>query len=128
MRTYSLTAKRRPAPAFCLPAFVAGLALAAASPAAAAAQQKVPALLDVMTTELHRAFTSLGKQGPGNPDSDKQLPPYFLSYSVSDASAVSIKAQFGGLVSSTANHMRQADVQVRLGEAKLDNTHGIHRG
>ena len=37
-----------------------------------------------MTAELHRAFTSLGKQG------DKQVPPYFLSYSVSDASAVSI--------------------------------------
>jgi predicted Zn-dependent protease len=47
---------------------------------------------------------------------------------VSDASAVSITAQFGGLVSSTANHMRQADVQVRIGEAKLDNTHGTHRG
>jgi predicted Zn-dependent protease len=113
---------------FCIPALVAGLALAAAFPAPAVAQQKAPALLDVMTTELHRAFTSLGKQGPGNPDSDKQLPPYFLSYSVSDASAVSITAQFGGLVSSAANHMRQADVQVRLGEAKLDNTHGAHRG
>jgi predicted Zn-dependent protease len=80
-----------------------------------------------MTTELHRAFTSLGKQGPGNPDSDKQLPPYFLSYSVSDVSAVSIRAQFGALVDSLANHVRVADVQVRLGSPKLDNTHGEHR-
>ena len=123
MPSYSLTAGRRTAPTLCLHALVAGLALAAALPAPAAAQQATPALLDVMTTELHRAFTSLGKQGD-----DKQLPPYFLSYSVSDASAASITAQFGGLVSSTANHMRQADVQVRLGEAKLDNTHGTHRG
>jgi predicted Zn-dependent protease len=76
-----------------------------------------------MTTELHRAFTSLGKQGD-----EKQLPPYFLSYTVSDASMVSISAQYGGLVSSSANHMRVADVQVRLGEPKLDNTHGTHRG
>jgi TldD protein len=128
MRTYSLTAKRRPASAFCLPALVAVFALATALPAPAAAQQKAPALLDVMTTELHRAFTSLGKQGLGKQSDEKQLPPYFLSYSVSDASAVSITAQFGGLVSSAANHMRQADVQVRLGEAKLDNTHGNHRG
>jgi len=76
-----------------------------------------------MTTELHRAFTSLGKQGD-----EKQLPPYFLSYSVADASEVSIQAQFGALVSSAANHQRVADVQVRLGEPKLDNTHGAHRG
>ena len=75
-----------------------------------------------MTTELHRAFTSLGKQGDA-----KQLPPYFLSYSVSDASFVSIGAQYGALVSSSSNHVREADVQVRIGDPKLDNTHGTHR-
>ena len=103
---------------------VAFAALALALPAAAGAQQaSAPVLLDAMTAELHRAFTSLGKQGDAN-----QLPPYFLSYSVSDASAVSIQAQFGGLVDSSANHLRVADVQVRLGSPKLDNTHGTHRG
>jgi predicted Zn-dependent protease len=81
-----------------------------------------------MTTELQRAFTSLGKQVPDKPDSDKQLPPYFLSYSVSDASGVSVRAQFGALVDSSANHARVADVQVRLGSRGLDNTHGDHRG
>ncbi|MGA3135637.1 MAG: metallopeptidase TldD-related protein [Terracidiphilus sp.] len=86
-----------------------------------------PVLLDAMTTELHRAFTSLGKPGPGKQESDKQLPPYFLSYSVSDASFVSIRAQYGALVDSSANHVRVADVQVRLGDPKLDNTHGTHR-
>ena len=39
-------------------------------------------LLDTMTGELQRAFTSLGKPGPNRKDADKQLPPYFLSYSV----------------------------------------------
>jgi TldD protein len=97
-------------------------------PAPAPAQQTTPVLLDAMTTELQRAFTSLGKQEPGKPDSDKQLPPYFLSYSVSDASGVSIRAQFGALVDSSANHARVADVQVRLGSPGLDNTHGDHRG
>ena len=86
-----------------------------------------PALLDAMTTELHRAFTSLGKQAPGKQDSEKQLPPYFLSYTVSDASYVAIRAQFGALVDSSASRMRVADVQVRLGDPKLDNTHGTHR-
>jgi predicted Zn-dependent protease len=81
-----------------------------------------------MTSELHRAFTSLGKQGAGNKESDKQLPPYFLSYSVSDASSVAIRAQYGALVDSSASRVRVADVQVRLGEPRLDNTHGTHRG
>ena len=85
-------------------------------------------MLDAMTTELHRAFTSLGRQDLNKQDADKQLPPYFLSYSVSDASMVSIRAQYGALVESSANHMRIADVQVRLGDPKLDNTHGNHRG
>jgi len=94
---------------------------------AVSAQQSSSTLMDAMTTELHRAFTSLGKQAPGKQD-DKQLPPYFLSYAVSDASAVSIRAQFGALVDSSANHERVADVQIRLGDPKLDNTHGTHRG
>jgi predicted Zn-dependent protease len=92
----------------------------------AAAQQPAPVLLDAMTTELQRAFTSLGKTS-ATPD-DKQLPPYFLSYSVSDASAVMIRAQYGAIVGSSSNHVRVADVQVRLGDPKLDNTHGDHRG
>jgi len=102
--------------------------LALTLPVASGAQQAVPVLLDAMTTELHRAFTSLGNQGSGQPGSDQQLPPYFLSYAVSDASFVFIGAQYGALVNSSANHVRVADVQVRLGEPKLDNTHGTHRG
>jgi predicted Zn-dependent protease len=91
-----------------------------------AAQQPVetPALLNAMTTELHRAFTSLGHAATEDP---KQLAPYFLSYSISDASYVGIRAQYGALVDSTSNHARVADVQVRLGDPKLDNTHGTHR-
>jgi predicted Zn-dependent protease len=79
-----------------------------------------------MTTELHRAFTSLGKAGA--PGDDKQLPPYFLSYSVSDSSYVGIRAQYGAVVDNSASRVRVADVQVRLGDPKLDNTHGTHRG
>jgi TldD protein len=110
------------------PSFYAAIAaLALVLPAASAAQPATPILLDTMTTELHRAFSSLGRQASGSPEADKQLPPYFLSYSVSDASAVSIRAQFGALVDSSDNHVRVADVQVRLGSPTLDNTHGDHR-
>ena len=117
-------------------------ALALALPVAACAQHIVPALhsadknaaagppvlLDAMTAELHRAFTSLGRQETGNQESSKQLPPYFLSYAVSDASFVSIQAQYGAVVASSVSQLRMADVQVRVGDPKLDNTHGTHRG
>ena len=105
------------------------LALVAAIPFPSVAQKAVPTqppvLLDAMTTELHRAFTSLGKQTASK---DAQLPPYFLSYSVSDASVATVRAQYGAVVDSSANHVRIADIQVRLGDPKLDNTHGTHRG
>jgi len=97
-------------------------AAGAQQPANSGAVSATPVLLDAMTAELNRAFTSLGKHGD-----DKQLPPYFLSYSVADAGAVSIRAQFGALVESTSNHVRVADVQVRIGDSRLDNTHGAHR-
>jgi TldD protein len=86
-----------------------------------------PVLLDTMGEELQRAFTSLGKPGPNQKDAEKQLPPYFLSYSVADAASVSIRAQYGALADSASNHVRVADVQVRIGDPKLDNTHGSHR-
>jgi TldD protein len=99
-----------------------------ALPAAANAQQAAPVLLDAMTSELHRAFASLGKPAtPGKQDDGKQLPPYFVSYSVSDASAIAIRAQFGALADSSSDRVRVADVQIRLGDPKLDNTHGTHR-
>ncbi len=108
------------------------------------AQQPVSVVLDAMTSELHRAFTTLGKSaGPSSssaspsnvgvattaaPASDKQLPPYFLSYMVRDASYVSIRALYGALAGNSAGRTRSADVQVRVGDPKLDNTHGTHRG
>jgi TldD protein len=104
----------------------AGLCIAALLPPIAARAQQAPILLDAMTTELHRAFTSLGRSPAGG--NDKQLPPYFLSYSVNDTSSIAIRAQYGAVVDSSANHARVADVQVRLGDPKLDNTHGTHRG
>ena len=129
MTEISFAASWRPAPKPALSPFFgrsiqivfAASALVLALPAGAQ-KQAAPVLMDAMTAELHRAFTSLGKHGD-----DKQLPPYFLSYAVADASAVSIRAQYGALADSSVNHVRVADVQVRLGDPKLDNTHGTHR-
>ncbi|MGD0347021.1 MAG: metallopeptidase TldD-related protein [Terracidiphilus sp.] len=102
-------------------------------PLAAHAQQQAPAqsaadtpmLLDAMNAELHRAFTSLAKSAV--PGDDKQPPPYFISYSVHDTSTLNVSAQYGALNNSGASQERMADVQVRVGSPKLDNTHGQHR-
>lgn len=78
-------------------------------------------LLDAMSAELSRAMASLGKSPA------ESLPPYFLSYSVTDGYTVRIAAQYGALLSSAANRQRSADVVVRVGDPALDNTHGAHR-
>jgi TldD protein len=82
-----------------------------------------------MTAELHRAYTSLGRNAQPQTvnTADQQLPPYFLSYSVTDINSVTMRAQFGAIAAAGAHHLRVADVQVRVGSAKLDNTDGDHR-
>ncbi len=118
-----LTKKRR----FGFTSFVAAALFLVVTLQIARAQQATPVILDAMTQELERAFSQLGKQIAGSASADKQLPPYFLSYSVSDASYVNIRAQYGALTLDTASRMRVADVQVRVGSPALDNTHGDHR-
>jgi predicted Zn-dependent protease len=106
-----------------------------------------PVLMQAMEAELHRAMTELGSVEPTSQNRDVGHPepahddkavmngapkgvaqkPYYLSYSVADAESVSISAQYGAIVNSTGSHRRTADVQVRLGSAALDNTHGTHR-
>ncbi len=106
-------------------------------------QQPAPVVLDTMTAELHRAFTSLGKvpiapslasAGADNkggiaadtsyptPAADKLLPPYFLSYSVRDTNFVSIRAMYDALAESSAGRTRMADVQVRVGDLTYNTT------
>jgi TldD protein len=123
--------RRRTARSLILAPAAAAIALLVLPVVARAQQPGTPVLLDAMTTELQRAFTSLGKPGPSQPQGvvvdSQQLPPYFLSYSVSDASFVSIRAQYGALTESSTSRARMADVQVRIGAPNLDNAHGTHR-
>ncbi len=67
-------------------------------------------------------MSSLGKA-----DDPNQPKPYFLSYAVDDATTVSIVAQYGAIVNSGQGHARTVDIQLRLGTAQEDNTHGAQR-
>jgi TldD protein len=85
-------------------------------------------LLDTMGSELSRAMLRLSS--PAQPTTGSEAPkrPYFASYHVSDTYEAGITAQFGGLAASNSSHTRVADIVVRVGEPKLDNAHGNHRG
>ena len=85
-----------------------------AKSASAAPAANDPAIMQAMSTELDRAMAELGavaKPGSENPDPGHPksvgpvaLKPYFLSYSVADAENVSISAQYGAIMNSTAAH------------------------
>lgn len=116
----------------CCARWILPFAVLAATPVLTFAQQAPatePAVLNAMTTELHRAFTMLGRQNPvQKTDAEAgQMPPYFISYTVTDSDSATIRAQFGGIVGDSVSHFRVADVQVRVGSPQLDNTHGDHR-
>ncbi len=107
----------------------AGLVAVAISHIAAAATttpapNPTSVLIDTMESELHRAMNSLGNSAA---DATQQPKPYFLSYAVSDSDSFAISAQFGAITGSNQSRRRMADVQVRLGTAAEDNTHGDHR-
>ena len=106
----------------------AALAASAPEPASSSANGKPSAseviLLNALDAELKRAVSSLGADGAA---AAQQPKPYFLSYAVSDGTAVAISAQYGAITSSNEAHRRSVDVQVRLGSPAEDNTHGDHR-
>jgi TldD protein len=74
-------------------------------------------LLDGMTQELTRSMTALRAHAD---------PPYFASYEVIDGQRVNIAAEFGALEYSTDMRRRTFDIDVRVGDHKLDNTHLVH--
>jgi predicted Zn-dependent protease len=99
--------------------------LLAAAPAFAQSQSS---LMDAMSAELSRATSSLGKDAVAAADAkETQPPPYYLSYYAHDVSSVNITAQQGALLGEDSSHNCVVDVVVRVGDPKLDNTHGTHR-
>lgn len=51
--------------------------------------------------------------------------PYFISYEAIEEHSVTIEASFGVLEESSADAWRALDVDVRVGDKKLDNTHRV---
>jgi hypothetical protein len=98
---------------FPLPGLCLVIALSSVAPAQETAFRPV---LQAMKEELSRSLNILGAQ---------PVPPYFLSYEITDIYNVNISASFGALTHSNQSRQRQLDIDLRSGDYALDNTHTI---
>ncbi len=77
-------------------------------------------LIKVLSEELDYSMSNLAM-----PDGTK---PYFMAYTITDRQRVSISAELGALSNDDASHDRVLDVDLRVGDYALDNTHKIRGG
>ncbi len=71
-------------------------------------------VLDTMKSELTRSFATLKSQ---------PVAPYFISYELTDNRAINVSSSFGALAGSSDDRTRVLDLDLRVGDYKLDNTH-----
>ena len=76
-------------------------------------------LLQAMQEELTRSFSSLQKQ---------PVPPYYLSYEITETQGISVEASFGVLTYSRESQRRRLDIDLRVGDYAFDNTHQVRGG
>ena len=76
-------------------------------------------ILQAMKAELDRSLQTLKSQ---------PLPPYFLSYEITDDQVVQVNGSFGEITSVERTRNRQLDIDLRVGDYGLDNTHLIATG
>ena len=93
------------AAALALATLAASTGIAAASP-----------VMEALKTELARSMEILGEQ---------PVPPYFLSYEVTEQDTASAFAAYGALTNSGRGRIRYLDIDLRVGDYELDNTRPI---
>ncbi len=96
------------------------LALLLAAPVLASSQQTpIDPVMATMQRELSRSSQNL-QRAP--------VPIYFLSYQLTDDRAHHVSASFGALTTSQEVNTRVLDVDLRVGDYALDNTHRLREG
>jgi TldD protein len=73
-------------------------------------------VLTAMQQELTRSLQNLKKTS---------TPPYFLSYQLTDNRGIQVSASFGALTGSSDQSTRWLDLDLRVGDYALDNTHPL---
>ena len=77
-------------------------------------------VMTALQEELQRAQKLLKQKG--------DPPPYLIAYQVTDLQQVAITAQYGALQNNDTGRVRLLDVDVRVGDYQLDNTHRASGG
>jgi len=95
--------------------FILLLPLLLAIPYAVSAQES--AVLKAMEKELNRCFKELSTVQPH--------PLYFLSYEISEIDETRLTSSLGAIAEDAKTKSRYLDVDVRVGNPQLDNTHEI---
>ena len=90
---------------FCTAFTAAGIGAETASP-----------LLKAMREEMSRSIDLLKRQ---------PVPPYFLSYEITETHLVRVGASFGALSYNNEQRNRMLDIDLRVGDYALDNTHPV---
>jgi len=100
--------------------FTTYLALVAAPAARAKTPAATPApVIQAMKDELSHSLQALKEQ---------PTKPYFLSYEITETQTLSVTGAFGAMTRSQQNRRRQLDVDLRVGDYSLDNTHAVRGG
>jgi TldD protein len=92
-------------------AFLCAAALPAQQPAPSASP-----VLQAMKEELAHSLEGLKAQ---------PVPPYFLGYGITETHNAEVTGSFGALYSSNESASRMLDLNLRVGDYSLDNTHEI---
>ena len=96
------------------------LLLSGIFPFAASSDSGSSLVLDAMRQELARSMENFKKQ---------PLPPYFLSYQITDTHSASVRGAFGTITSANdEGHIRQLNIDLRVGGPSFDNTHPVRGG
>ncbi|HEV2315761.1 MAG TPA: metallopeptidase TldD-related protein [Candidatus Acidoferrales bacterium] len=115
-RIWAVTAAL-PAASVCLAGIcLAGICLAGTGQSSPSDASSAPPVLQAMQQELQRTVTAYSKADP---------PSYFVAYTVNDEENVNVSGSNGALLSSSDTRNRWLEVQTRIGDYSLDNTHKI---
>ena len=93
--------------------------LAACAICPQAQDQASDAVMGALQSELNRSFRNL-KKAP--------TPPYFIAYELTDNHAIQMSSSFGALTNSDDQRTRTLDIDLRVGDSTLDNTHPVRGG
>ena len=85
----------------------------------AAPTQAQTSLLDILSNELNREFTTLQKA---------EVPPYFMEYRASDIHSITLTGSFGSLTDHMKNKYRTLFTSVKVGNYGFDNSHPSENG